>query len=69
MEKRKLSKEGWAAKLATVAEKALASLPVEEQDARVDAFSKGKFTAARETRARSSKSSHTRGYRVAVPGR
>lgn len=67
--KKKLSIDQAAARLALIAESALTRLPEEEQDARIEAFSKRKFTAARETRAKSSKSSRTRGYRVAVRGR
>jgi hypothetical protein len=52
--KKKLSIDPSAARLALIAECALARLPEEEQDARVEAFSKRKFTAARETRAKSS---------------
>ncbi len=51
--KKKLSIDQAAARLALIAECALARLPEEEQDARIEAFSKRKFTAARETRGKS----------------
>lgn len=67
--KKKLSIEEAAAKLAAIAEKSLSRFPSEEQDARVKAFAQRDFSAARETRAKSSRSSRTRGYRVAGRGR
>jgi hypothetical protein len=67
--KKRLSIDEAAARLVLIAESALARLPEEEQDARIEAFSKRKFTAARETRAKSSKTSRTRGYRLAARGR
>jgi hypothetical protein len=47
--KKKLSIDQAAARLALIAESALAHLPEEEQDARVEAFSRRKFTGSRET--------------------
>lgn len=59
--KKKLSIDEAAAKLALIAEQAMARLPEEEKDARVEAFAKRKFSAARETPAKSCKTSRTRG--------
>jgi hypothetical protein len=67
--KRKETIEEVAAKLALIAERALTVLPEDERDARVEAFGKRNFSAGREKRAKSSKGSRTRGYRVAARGR
>jgi len=53
--KRKLSLEEAAAKLAAIAEKALAKLPEKERDARVEAFARRDFTGVCGTLAKSSK--------------
>jgi hypothetical protein len=45
--KKKLPIDEAAARLALIAERAMARLPEEVQDARAEAFSKRKFTAAR----------------------
>jgi hypothetical protein len=45
--KRKLPIDEVAARLALIAERVVARLPEEEQDARAEACSKRKFTAAR----------------------
>ena len=45
--KKKLPSDESAARLALIAERAMARLPEEEQEAREEAFSNRKFTAAR----------------------
>lgn len=45
--KKKLPIDDAAARLALIAERVMARLPEEEQEAREEAFSKRKFTAAR----------------------
>jgi hypothetical protein len=49
--RKKISLDAAAAKLASIAEKGLAHLHEEEQDARVEAFLKRNFTSARGIRA------------------
>jgi hypothetical protein len=61
---KKLSLEEAAKKLTAIAEKHLAVLPVEEQDARVAAFARVKFETSRGTPAKSSSRSRTRRSRA-----
>jgi hypothetical protein len=51
---KKLLLEEAAEKLTAIAERHLATLPVEEQDARVASFARVKFETSRGTRAKSS---------------
>jgi hypothetical protein len=57
---KKLSLEEAAGKLTTIAERHLATLTVEEQEARVAAFARVKFETSRGTRAKSSSKTRTR---------
>ncbi len=61
---KKLSLEEAAEKLTAIAERHLATLPVEEQDARVAAFARVKFETSRGTRAKSSSKTRTRQSRA-----
>jgi hypothetical protein len=61
---KKLSLEEAAEKLAAIAERHLATLPVEEQEPRVAAFGRVKFETSRETRAKSSSKTCTRPSRA-----
>lgn len=61
---KKLSLEEAAEKLTAIAERHLATLPLEEQDARVAAFGRVKFETSRETRAKSSSKSRIRPSRA-----
>lgn len=67
--RKKLSLKQAAEKLAAIAEKHLAALPEEEQDARVEAFSRRRFKTGRGVHAISSESRDTRVYPVAVRDR
>ena len=66
---KKLSIKKAAEKLAAIAEKHLADLPEEEQDARVAAFTRRKFKNGRGAHTISSETRDTRVYPVAVRGR
>ncbi len=61
---KKLSLDEAAEKLTTIAERHLATLPVEEQDARVAAFARVTFETSRGTRAKSSSKTRTRPSRA-----
>ena len=61
---KKLSLEEAAEKLTAIAERHLATLPVEEQDARVASFARVKFETSRESPAKSSSKSSTRPSRA-----
>lgn len=61
---KKLSLEEAAEKLTAIAERHLATLPVEEQDARVAAFARVTFETSRGTRAKSSSKTRTRPSRA-----
>ncbi len=56
-------------KLTAIAERHLATLPEEEQEARVAAFARVNFTASRDTRAKPASNSRTRGFRASGRGR
>jgi hypothetical protein len=66
---KKLSLKTAAEKLASIAEKHLASLPEAEQDARVKAFARRTFKKRRGAGTRSSENGDTRVYPVAARGR
>ena len=61
---KKLSLEEAAEKLTAIAERHLAALPAEEQDARVASFARVKFETSRGTHAKSSSKSRTRPSRA-----
>ncbi len=61
---KKLSLEEAAEKLTAIAERHLATLPAEEQDARVAAFARVTFETSRGTRAKSSSKIRTRQSRA-----
>jgi hypothetical protein len=61
---KKLSLEEAAEKLTAIAERNLATLPVDEQEARVAAFARVKFETSRGTRAKSSSKTRTRPSRA-----
>ncbi|MGC1290156.1 MAG: hypothetical protein WA855_02640 [Candidatus Acidiferrales bacterium] len=67
--KKKSSLKKAVDELTAIAEKHLASLPEEERDARVEAFSHAKFTRARDSHAKSSWTARTRGSRAIGRGR
>ena len=66
---KKKSLEAAAEELATIAERHLAKLPEEEQEARVAAFARVRFTSAREKSAKSSSTARTRASRGVARGR
>jgi hypothetical protein len=66
---KKLTVKKAAEQLTAVAEKHLANLPEEEQEARVAAFARVNFKSGHETSAKSSSIEHTRGSRVVARAR
>jgi hypothetical protein len=58
-----------AEKLTAIAERRLATMPEEAQEARVTAFARVNFTASRETPAKPVSNSRTRGFRASGRGR
>jgi len=68
-QRKKLSLDEAATKLTEIAERALAKLPEEERDARVEAFGRRSFTGAHEKRAKSSRTARTRRSQAAGRGR
>jgi hypothetical protein len=66
---KKKSLAATARRLAAIAERALSKLPEEEQEARVAAFARVRFTPAREKRAKPSSTRHTRASRVSARAR
>lgn len=67
--KKKLSLKKAAEELTAIAEKHLATLPEEEQEARVAAFARRDFKSGRGGRTKSSERARTRVSRAATRGR
>lgn len=56
-------------KLTAIAERHLATMPEEEQEARVAALSRANFTPSGDSRAKPESNSRTRGFRASARGR